>query len=806
MADRVPITYTFGNHMHWADMEWLWGYEVLPSSVRDMLHFCQELGAKGNVNFDGVGYEKMASECPDALAELKQAVHNGTVEIVGGSYGQPYGLFHGGESNVRQRIYGVRTCKRLLGKRPETFWEEECDFFPQLPQILGSCGYKYASLFFQWTWHTPEVPKEDVPVVWWEGQDGSSLLTATRNRLNLHQWPEDIQILMDELAATGTANGDLILQWLELMPTQDWMCRSEVLLPKTKELLGDPRFDVTFATLGEYLSKSPQDVPTRRYTMDDIWHGMTLGKNGDRMRRYSRDAEASLLTAETTAAIASLLGRPYAQWDVYPTWELEEAWRELLQAQHHDNCECEGLCGRVGVFSYQKSMSLSRHVRRANLDRIVAPFGDDPMKPRFVTGEQDQRRPGHGFVFNPHGWATKAQVAMGVSRCVEVPPYGYVLTGEVTDRAKLEQDLVRDDLIVTISDDQRIGQFMSREFPNGVFSQPGAFGFSMVKDKKRLNIANVGFSLDHQPNDMRVNISLMPERRALDVDALAHIDRPDGGMNSGLTASIPLSFRPRIITDQPYGISEVHPHGSWPKKYPTGDWMTSPQWFEEVDKPFTSLTLVDLIDADQPDRGLLIVHGGSQQWFLGEGNEINCLVNAYDPWDGDYFHSDSRGRFWLIPHGPMTNSERWRTAQEILRPPTRRYYLPKVDEPEVMSFSLASCTPENVVMTALYREMIGQSKIDGYAADWEYPFVLRLVEFDGIESIATVRFNSTIARAIRTDLMGCSPSELEVTDNTIQFPMRPFEIATVYLDIVEGRKQFRDLDAKREIWATVHRM
>jgi len=35
--------------------------------------------------------------------------------------------------------------------------------------------------------------------------------------------------------------------------------------------------------------------------------------------------------------------------------------------------------------------------------------------------------------------------------------------------------------------------------------------------------------------------------------------------------------------------------------------------------------------------------------------------------------------------------------------------------------------------------------------------------------------------------------------------MRPYEIATVYLDLAEGRKQFRDLDAKREIWATVHR-
>jgi alpha-mannosidase len=103
----IPLYYTFGNHMHWVDMEWLWGYFVMPSSVRDMIHFCNETGARGNVNFDGIGYEKLAVEAPDALQELREAVQSGMIEVVGASYGQPYGLFHGGESNVRQRVYGV---------------------------------------------------------------------------------------------------------------------------------------------------------------------------------------------------------------------------------------------------------------------------------------------------------------------------------------------------------------------------------------------------------------------------------------------------------------------------------------------------------------------------------------------------------------------------------------------------------------------------------------------------------------------------------------------------------------------------
>jgi alpha-mannosidase len=36
--------------------------------------------------------------------------------------------------------------------------------------------------------------------------------------------------------------------------------------------------------------------------------------------------------------------------------------------------------------------------------------------------------------------------------------------------------------------------------------------------------------------------------------------------------------------------------------------------------------------------------------------------------------------------------------------------------------------------------------------------------------------------------------------------MRPFEIATLYLDIEEGRKIYRDLDAERQVWATAHKV
>lgn len=1033
MADPIPLYYTFGNHQHWVDMEWLWGYHVLPNSIRDMLKLCHEAGVKGCVNFDGIGYEKLASEDPEAFADLKQAVQEGTFEIVGGSYGQPYGLFHGGESNVRQRIFGARASKRLFGVPVQTFWEEEFDFFPQLPQILRGVGIKYASLFFQWTWHTPEVPREDVPVVWWEGQDGSRLLCATRNKLNLHQWPEDMDIVLAELADSPPSSGGptpLVLQWLELMPSPDWMCRSELILPKLRQLMSDPRFDVRPVTLGEYLCsigfqpmgrsafqadhpfdpESPIEIrkgaklphwtrenaiyhvtfrlfdsvplevqeqwreermrlnrldsegkltdrerfeyqrlleenidafldeghgscllrdsasaeivanalrhfdgqryrlyawcvmpnhvhalvqpiqshglpgilhswksytsnrlnehlnrkgeiwqreyydhmirneaewsrtrdyilenpakaklpswpwveatrgldegqdapnthrleadatPVRRYTMDQVWHGMTLGKNGDNIRRLSRQAEASLLSAETLAAVAGLFGRPYAQWDVYPTWELEEAWRELLSAQHHDIDECEGLCGYVGRFSYERSMRLSGHILERTARQLL----------RRIEREHE------AVLFNPLGWEREG-----------IPPFGYGPDRRKRDRFRVDQSQARID---------RDGFSAAFDGVTGILEVGSArLDLTAVKaavSGEHLSFAGAARSLSEGDNGelwfelraasghaLRWTIDVAADVDAIDLE-LAQFPaiRPDPGLNSSLKWHILFPGEFEIRADSPYGVHPVSGLNKNLKKYPTGDWMTSKQWFETVENTFASSSLVDLHGAD--DR-LLILHDGSQQWFRN-ADGVSCVLSAKDPWDEDYYApNEIVAAFRVCPHAGLPASKCWKMGQELSRPLVRlseadssqAFMLGAVPPPRTLSATCSSigCSAENVALTAFYRETRDSAKGQDFpAADVlgvDYLYVLRMVELDGIETEVTLTLGATVARALKTNLLGEPEIDLDVTEGSkVPIQLRPFEIATVYLDLVEGRKQVRDLDAKREIWATVHRV
>jgi alpha-mannosidase len=820
-----PVYYTFGNHMHWVDMEPLWGYRALPDSARDMLSYCAASGARGNVNFDAAGYEKLAAEAPDALAELREAVAAGQIEVVGGSYGQPYGLFQGGESNVRQRVYGVRAIRRLLGVRTRTFWEEEFDFCPQLPQILAGVGIEYASLFFQWTWHTPVVPEEALAAIWWEGLDGSRLLAAPRTALCLHQWPEDVASLL-----AGTPVCDMpargIQQWLELLPSPDWMCRSELLLPSLRALVELTGCEVRFVTLSEFLEAMREHAVPRRYTLDDVFHGVSLGKNGDDLRHASRAGEALLLAAESLAAVAGLFGRPYAGWDVYPLWELEEAWRHLMTAQHHDNDECEALCGHIGRLDYRLSRGLAEHVA----ERTLA-----------LLAERTAGSPGRRVAYNPLGWprpvAWPSPDGDGAGLCSEVPALGYrVLVPAECVRVpppEVEQDatsitLRRGPASVTVSRDQGvIMQISGPGFPEGCLradvplaqlsmrrdGRPEAFGQIEVALESAAPgplIHMVRTGRDGAP--IHVRVALAVERPAVDLSyTTTGLARPDGGVAAALQTPLAVTLPAlTLVHDHPYGVSEIQAQGHYLRKYPTGDWMTSPQVYEEVLGPFTALQLLDLTDGE---RGLLYLHDGHQA-FLRHSDVIEHILSLYDPWDEDYFVASVDLHVRLLPHERLDHAARWRLAQEFTRPALcGQAQGTGGDLPAI--WGGFACEPDHVALTALYRESADAGAgFPNYAAgDLGLPYVLRLVELNGAACVAQVRTPGPVAAVFRTNLLGegrAGEAALSMTPladgrTHIALPLRPYEIATLYLDLIPGRKQTRRLDERRSVWAAAHR-
>jgi hypothetical protein len=185
-----------------------------------------------------------------------------------------------------------------------------------------------------------------------------------------------------------------------------------------------------------------------------------------------------------------------------------------------------------------------------------------------------------------------------------------------------------------------------------------------------------------------------------------NLARPDGGMHSGLSMPIHPGFEPaRLLHDHPYGVSEVAATRDFVRKYPTGDWMTSPQVFEDVKKPFTAHTFVDLLEGQREGHGLLVVHDGSQQFFRDK-HGVRPLLSMYDPWDGEHFDNVFDAELWLVPHGAMSNTERARLSMECnLGSPRFEDSAPVAgggDVPPLLGALTVDCP--NVLATAFYRE------------------------------------------------------------------------------------------------------
>ncbi len=897
---KRPLYYTFGNHMHWVDMQWLWGYDVLPGCVRDMLHLCRETGAKGCVNFDGVGYEKMAAECPDALAELRDAVQAGTIEPVSCAYGQPYGLFQPGESNVRQFTYGVRASLRLLGARPRTFWEEEFYFFPQLPQLLNACGFTGANLFFQWTWHTPEIPKENANLVLWEGADGTRIPALPRNDLNVHQWPEDFDGLLEQ-GLINDLKPPVIVQWLELMPSKDWMCRSEVLLPRLKELFADPRFDLRARTCQELIAELTEtvrrngeiDAPARAYSMDEVWHGILLGKNADRHPRTSRQTEHEIVAAESLASAAGLFGRPYASWDVYPTWELDEAWRELLAAQHHDNHECEGLCGFVGYHQMLRSASAASEVSertRAHLEqRAGSPILPNPLGwvrtvEAIIDAGPDEEPRAALVTLPPFGFASES-VASGAAPELSLQEKGSVCTiarGGLSADIDIERGLILQVRSATHPDGVlRDGQHLLdlRQLVQGRPSARPVIDSVDVSDSSlRLNLAPDQLRPDETPRPgteggergVSIEIGIGADAAGVDVAffGLSSLTRPDAGFAGALRMPVvPSSAIAEIRTDTAYAVHACRGSGRVSRKYPRGDWMTSPQWFEHVAGSIVAQSFIDLLDSR--GRGLLITHNGSQQWFRTERG-VEVVLNAYCPWDESRYDPEMFNVpvLRLIPHEGLRDVDRARLAREFAaddggqRPHILARAVDAVPvgggdranaQPIPQAFgALEVCNAPGVLAHALYRDSMksgehlpawaGHRMARESSGACTHPYAIRLVEWNGEPAEVTLKLPGKIALAAKTNLMGecadrhagdataSAPAHLRDTGwltaepatppgwaraamfrgrdiewSQVRFTMRPREIATIMADLVMGRKEFRDLDAKREVWARIHK-
>lgn len=279
-------------------------------------------------------WDSVAVHTPVDYRRMQELVKSPRVEFTNPTYAQPYAYNISGESLIRQFQYGIRKINEHFPDVDHlTYAVEEPCFTSALPQILSQLGYKYASLKCPntcWGGYTAAFGGETVN---WIGPDGSSILTSPRHEVEELQKGSVWQTTAwgnqpDYLKACREAGIEHVVG----MCFQDAGWKNGPWIGYGSKTRGGSKY-VTWREYFEMLGieRSEQDY---HFTQEDVRPALMWGSQVmQRIGRQVRRSENIIPQAEKMATMATLLSPSYTT----PQEKIDEAWRTLMLAQHHDS-------------------------------------------------------------------------------------------------------------------------------------------------------------------------------------------------------------------------------------------------------------------------------------------------------------------------------------------------------------------------------------------------------------------------------------------------------------------------------------
>jgi alpha-mannosidase len=342
---------------------------------------------------------------PERIAELKQRVAEGRVELVNAFFLESTINLSGGEALVRMGVDGMRWYESIFGVRPRYAWcIDTCGVHDQMPQIAHGLGLDALV-------YTRENPTGKT-IYWTEAPDGSRVLTlspgsygdassifTTRTMLT----DVELQTLERQFASKEkmTPEGAPLML---IASSGDYSVAPPVKAYPTELLeqwknTGNKR-KLRFATLSTYVDTIMPGVvsgairiPTHQggtaYTYDSFWI------ENPKVKTWYRKSEHGLQAAEALATIANLRGS-YE----YPSQELHEAWTLMFL-----NTDRNTLWGSAGGMVFVDDVSWDVQDRFEWVTKVVSDIQGDAAK-SMVGAKQGV------VLFNPLNWQRSDPVVL----------------------------------------------------------------------------------------------------------------------------------------------------------------------------------------------------------------------------------------------------------------------------------------------------------------------------------------------------------------------------------------------------------
>lgn len=331
-------------HMHW-DREWYFTTEesriLLVNNMSEIMDMLENNPDYPYYVLDGQTalLEDYFAVCPEKEEQVRRLVKEGRL-IVGPWYSQTDEMVVGGESIVRNLLYGLKDSKKLgnpmmIGYLPDSFGQSA-----QLPQILN--GFEIERVIF---WRgVSERHGTDRTEFYWEGSAESKVLTqlfplgyAIGKYLPIEKEPlkERMDKYFGVLDRGATTNEEIIPNGHDQMPIQKNIFQVienlEELYPERKFFLS--RYENVFDILEKKL-----DLPRIKGEFIDgkysRVHRSIFSTRMDIKAANARIESKITNILEPLASIAYSLGHEYHH------GLIEGIWKEIMKNHAHDSIGC----------------------------------------------------------------------------------------------------------------------------------------------------------------------------------------------------------------------------------------------------------------------------------------------------------------------------------------------------------------------------------------------------------------------------------------------------------------------------------
>jgi len=347
-------------HAH-LDMAWLWPVEATwqaaERTFQSVLSLQTDFPELVFCHSTPALYAWMEQHRPDVLQSIQQQIQMGRWEAIGGLWIEPELNLIGGESLVRQILYGQRYYQEKFGQISPIAWLPDTFGFPwQLPQFLQQGGIEFfVTQKLRWN-DTTQFPYE---LFIWQAPDGSqvfSLMSApigegidpVKMATYACQWEQQTGIpIALWLPGVGDHGGGPTRDMLEVarrwqqspfFPTLEFTTAAayvELAVSSQRSAVSAQQSATYFQPPAPPSPSCPVPTPHSPFPVwqDELYlefHRGCYTSHGDQ-KWFNRRAEDLLYQAELWASLVAI-----ATGELFPQAELDLAWKRVLFNQFHD--------------------------------------------------------------------------------------------------------------------------------------------------------------------------------------------------------------------------------------------------------------------------------------------------------------------------------------------------------------------------------------------------------------------------------------------------------------------------------------